>query len=82
MAPPGQPLRAADGRCRLRQLRRDADWATADVPFTIGVALDLLAPVLFLHVFLAYPSGRLIGRLDRAIVVERVQPRSDWGWCG
>ena len=26
------------------------DWATADVPFTIGVALDLLAPVLFLHV--------------------------------
>jgi signal transduction histidine kinase len=45
------------------------DWATADVPFTIGVALDLLAPVLFLHVFLAYPSGRLIGRLDRAIVV-------------
>jgi signal transduction histidine kinase len=45
------------------------DWATADVPFTIGVALDLLAPVLFLHVFLAYPSGRLMGHLDRAIVV-------------
>jgi hypothetical protein len=24
------------------------DWATADVPFTIGFALDMLAPVLFL----------------------------------
>jgi signal transduction histidine kinase len=44
------------------------DWATSDVPFTIGVALDLLAPVVFLHVFLAYPSGRLVGRLERAIV--------------
>jgi signal transduction histidine kinase len=45
------------------------DWANADVPFTIGVALDLVAPVLFLHVFLAYPSGRLIGRPERAIVL-------------
>jgi signal transduction histidine kinase len=45
------------------------DWATAALPYTIGVALDLLAPVLFLHVFLAYPSGRLSGRLERAIVV-------------
>jgi signal transduction histidine kinase len=45
------------------------DWATADVPFTIGFALDMLAPVLFLHVFLAYPSGRLIERPERAIVV-------------
>jgi signal transduction histidine kinase len=45
------------------------DWATAAVPYTIGVALDLLAPVLFLHVFLAYPTGHLVGRLERAIVV-------------
>jgi signal transduction histidine kinase len=45
------------------------DWATASVPYTIGVALDLLAPVVFLHVFLAYPSGRLSGRLELAIVV-------------
>jgi hypothetical protein len=44
------------------------DWASAAVPYTIGVALDLLAPVLFLHVFLAYPSGRLTGRLDRVVV--------------
>jgi signal transduction histidine kinase len=45
------------------------DWSTADVPYTIGAAFDLVAPVLFLHVFLAYPSGRLSGRLERAIVV-------------
>jgi len=45
------------------------DWATAAVPYTIGVALDLLAPVLFLHVFLAYPSGRLVENLERTIVM-------------
>ncbi len=45
------------------------DWSTADVLYTVGVALDLLPPLLFLHVFLAYPSGRLVGRPERAIVV-------------
>jgi signal transduction histidine kinase len=45
------------------------DWANADVLFTIGAALDLVAPVFFLHVFLAYPSGRLTGRPERAIVL-------------
>jgi signal transduction histidine kinase len=44
------------------------DWANADVPVTIGFALDLLPPVFFLHVFLAYPTGRLVGRLERALV--------------
>jgi signal transduction histidine kinase len=45
------------------------DWATADVAYTIGFALGALPPLLFLHVFLAYPSGRLVGRLDRGVVV-------------
>jgi signal transduction histidine kinase len=44
------------------------DWASTPVVYTIGVALDLLAPVLFLHVFLAYPSGRLSGRLEHVVV--------------
>jgi signal transduction histidine kinase len=44
-------------------------WTTSDVPFTIGQALDLLPPVLFLHVFLAYPSGRLRGLVERALIV-------------
>jgi hypothetical protein len=59
------------------------DWATTDVPFTLGVALDLLAPVLFLHVFLAYPTGRLVRSSERAIVVaddaRRGGPRQSVG---
>ena len=37
------------------------------LPFTIGVAFDLGAAVLFLHVCLAFPSGR-IGAWERALV--------------
>jgi signal transduction histidine kinase len=47
----------------------DLSWTTSDVPFTIGQALDLLPPVLFLHVFLAYPSGRLQGQFERALIM-------------
>ena len=43
-------------------------WANEAVPLTLGQALDMLPPVLFLHVFLAYPSGRLERRLERWIV--------------
>ncbi len=43
-------------------------WANASLPYTLGQVLDWLPPVLFLHVFLAYPSGRLGGRPERAIV--------------
>jgi len=44
-------------------------WASADVPVTIGLVLALLPPMFFLYVFLAYPTGRLAGRAERAIVV-------------
>ena len=44
-------------------------WTTNDVSFTIGQALDLVVPALFLHVFLAFPSGRLESSLERVIVV-------------
>jgi signal transduction histidine kinase len=43
-------------------------WTTSDVMFTVGQALDLVPPVLFLHVFLAYPTGRLQGSLERALI--------------
>ena len=39
-----------------------------DLPYTIGVAASLLPPVLFLHVFLAFPSGRLERGFERALV--------------
>jgi len=41
--------------------------AGAALPYTIGIAFDLVAAVLFLHVFLAFPDGRL-GRLERIVV--------------
>ena len=37
--------------------------------FTIGVAFSAVVYALFLHFVLAYPSGRLEGRLPQAIVV-------------
>jgi signal transduction histidine kinase len=44
-------------------------WTTNDVPYTIGQTLDFIPPILFLHVFLAYPTGRLETRVERVIVV-------------
>jgi signal transduction histidine kinase len=44
-------------------------WSTSDVPHTVGQAIDLVPPVLFLHVFLAFPDGRLRGRFVRALLV-------------
>ncbi len=43
-------------------------WANGAVPSTIGELLDFLQPVLFIHVFLAYPSGRLRSRVERMFV--------------
>jgi signal transduction histidine kinase len=44
-------------------------WTTNDLTFTLGQALDLVPPVLFLHVFLAFPSGHLSSTLERGLVV-------------
>jgi len=44
-------------------------WSTSDVLHTMGQAIDLIPPVLFLHVFLAFPDGRLRGRFVRGLVV-------------
>jgi signal transduction histidine kinase len=40
-----------------------------DALFTIGVLFDILPAALFLHVFLAFPDGRLRSRFERALVV-------------
>jgi signal transduction histidine kinase len=42
-------------------------WSSNDVLYTLGQALDLVPPVLFMHVFLAFPSGRLEGRLEQLL---------------
>src|SRR5258705_2931158 len=43
-------------------------WSRRDVLHTLGQVLDLVPPVLFLHVFLAFPDGRLKGRFVRSFV--------------
>jgi signal transduction histidine kinase len=43
-------------------------WANEAFPYTVGLAFDLIPPALFLHVFLAFPSGRLQRRLERIAV--------------
>jgi signal transduction histidine kinase len=42
--------------------------ASAAIPFTIGQAFDLVPIAVFLHVFLAFPTGRLDGPLERSVV--------------
>jgi signal transduction histidine kinase len=44
-------------------------WADSSLPFTLGQSLDLVPPVLFLHLFVAFPSGRLQGAFERNLVV-------------
>jgi signal transduction histidine kinase len=44
-------------------------WSSDEVLVTVGLATQFLPPVLFLHVFLAFPDGRLRSRLDRVVVV-------------
>ena len=43
-------------------------WTNAVLPHTFGQMTDLLPPVLFLHVFLAFPTGRLEHRLERVLI--------------
>ena len=42
--------------------------ASGSVAYTIGISFDLLPAVLFLHVFLAFPTGRLESRFERGLV--------------
>jgi signal transduction histidine kinase len=43
-------------------------WSNAPWLHTIGQAFDLVPAVVFLHVFLAFPTGRLEHRLERELV--------------
>jgi signal transduction histidine kinase len=43
-------------------------WTSAALPYTVGLAFDLLPPALLIHVFLAFPSGRLERPVERVIV--------------
>jgi signal transduction histidine kinase len=59
------PLLVAAGYTFFLSSISTANW---EIAYTIGIAFDLLPAVLFLHVFLAFPSGRLESRTERALV--------------
>ncbi len=43
-------------------------FASVDVPFTLGAIFDVLPAALFLHVYLAFPDGRLRSSFERGLV--------------
>jgi MYXO-CTERM domain-containing protein len=43
-------------------------WANAPAPYTLGLAFDLLPVALFVHLFLAFPDGRLGSHPERVVV--------------
>ena len=76
VAPPRQPPRPAHDRRGLRRVPYALSLSTNDAPFHARAGARSLPPVVFLHVFLAFPSGRLRGRFERAPVVTAMSPRS------
>jgi signal transduction histidine kinase len=42
-------------------------WANAPAPYTLGLTFDLLPVALFVHLFLAFPYGRLESRPERVV---------------
>jgi signal transduction histidine kinase len=59
------PLMVAGG---FAMFLSSLQWSNADVPYTLGLAFDLLPVAIFLHVFLAFPGGRLERGRERAVV--------------
>ena len=43
-------------------------WANAPGPYTLGLAFDMLPVALFLHLFLAFPDGRLEDRPEQVVI--------------
>ena len=44
-------------------------WSNQPLFNTVGQLCDLVAAAVWLHVFLAYPTGRLAGRVERVVVI-------------
>jgi signal transduction histidine kinase len=44
-------------------------WSSQPLLNTVGQLCDLLVAAVWLHLFLAYPSGRLAGRAERIVVI-------------
>ena len=59
------PLMVAAG---FVMLLSGLQWANVAVPYTVGLFFDLAPVILFLHVFLAFPGGRLERCVDWLLV--------------
>ena len=53
-------------------------WSNHSAVFSLGHLFDMVVPAVFLHVFLAYPTGRLEGRTERALVLAPRPEASQW----
>ena len=71
----GEPVRSADDRRRISHLAEPSP-RERELPLTIGQALDLLPFAVFMHVFLAFPSGRLRGPPGGGSLVRRISSPS------
>jgi signal transduction histidine kinase len=60
----GPLMLAAGGVSFLSSLQ----WSTNEVAFTLGSLFDFAAAVVFLHVYLAFPTGHLRSRVERVVV--------------
>ena len=56
-------------------------WTSQPLFNTVGQLCDLLVAAVWLHVFLAYPSGRLAGRAERVVVIIGTSGRSGSPGC-
>jgi signal transduction histidine kinase len=56
--------------CGFANFVSTLSWTTNDLTFTLGQALDLVPPVLFLLLSLAFPSGLLTRPAERVLVVS------------
>ena len=75
VAPAGEPLRPADGRRRAsRSFLSALSSSNLALPVHDRDRFDLVPAALFLHVYLAFPSGRLERRFERAARRHRATP--------
>ncbi len=67
--------RRPDSRFGMLMIAAGAAWfltslssSNLALPYTVGIAFDLLPAVLFLHVYLAFPNGRLQNSVEWTLV--------------
>ena len=71
-----EPVRDPDGAGRTAWFLSTLSSANLAIPYTIGITFDLFPAVVFLHVVLAFPNGRLERPFERALSASGMRRRS------